>query len=503
MKKTLIITMSFVLFILFIANSFKIDVNALSETSNYNTLGLGRTVNIAKDSYLENDKLNNAANIFDLDWFNSRLNSNELIGNPSQYSFSEIITAESVDELYLNLGWSSKFNVSINGVKYDPFKISLKKDLSTSITGEISKYKYQFYYNYQGFYPRYYANLSNLNDKSIFVNNLSQTYEGYLNLLFRGAITPQIFFDKFGTHVIVSGVYGGKIDFNYIAFNNQKQINGNLKQSAKDGLTAKVNSSLGGEITSQFNFSTAVGYKKMQYYEKNQLKALGGSAIGVSSIEYIDTQLSNWLRSLDSNNSTLIDIPEGGVIPLWDLLPDHYLYKKQDFIKKCKQYLDNNKIDYSDYAYNVNLEDQYSDNRFYNIESDEKNILNDDEFENEFDYIDLDFVSSYGFDLFKNNGYNKVRLEIIMEIKELHDGYQRVFLYKDLANDVNNKIACKEIDLNDNKVYDEYCQWTFVFEDIDINLFVDGKICIRYGSRGFSKNDWLCKNLQIKITYIK
>ena len=80
MKKTLIITMSFVLFILFIANSFKIDVNALSETSNYNTLGLGRTVNIAKDSYLENDKLNNAANIFDLDWFNSRLNSNELIG---------------------------------------------------------------------------------------------------------------------------------------------------------------------------------------------------------------------------------------------------------------------------------------------------------------------------------------------------------------------------------------------------------------------------------------
>lgn len=59
--------------------------------------------------------------------------------------------------------------------------------------------------------------------------------------MFRGAITPKIFFELYGTHIIVSGVYGGMIDYKYIAVNNQIRVNERLETSITSSMNSEIN----------------------------------------------------------------------------------------------------------------------------------------------------------------------------------------------------------------------------------------------------------------------
>ncbi len=502
MKKSLCVLIFSLIVLFSIGGKFdEINVHATSMEENYNVFGLGKTVNIAKDRYLNYDDINSSKVIFDTEWLNQRLESSDLIDNTNQSSNSTIVSGTSIENITLDLGLNTKFETKIDGKAYDVLNATLKSEFNIVSIETIKKYKYQFFYKYYGYYPRYYANLFKNVNESIYTENLDKTYEGYLNLLFRGAITPQVFFDKYGTHVISSGVYGGRFDYTYYALNNQKAITTDMQIKAEQGITAAISNIVNGGVGNSFDFKSAIGYDKLSVETKGEMNSRGGAPTTTTSLENFSTELNKWLPSLTNDTSALIDIPSNGLIPLWELLPPQHADKKEIFKNKCKQYLNDNTNGFSEYGLELDLGDKYCDNNFYIIREDEIKVDYNDAWKNNCDIVDLNFLTEYGFDLLKSEGYDKMKIEIQMDMREENHGYQYIYLFNNISDDTTYLVAEEKHDLGHNELVKNPRLETIIFDDISLSDFPSGCLYIKYGSSGIFQNDWFNKNLKVKITY--
>ena len=84
MKKLLNCLLLLLVFALVFVCSEVVGLENNNLDNTYNTFGLGKNVNIAKDIYLDENSLNSARCIFDQNWFLERINDeNTIINNPS------------------------------------------------------------------------------------------------------------------------------------------------------------------------------------------------------------------------------------------------------------------------------------------------------------------------------------------------------------------------------------------------------------------------------------
>ncbi len=479
-----------------------VDVNAASMTENYNMYGLGKTVNIAKDGYLNNDSINAAKSIFDQEWLEQRLQSSDVIEETNQSSYTSSFSCTTIEDFKLNLGLTSKYKTSIGGKIFDAFNATVKDSFEFSGDVKLSNYKYRFFYKCYGYYPRYYVNLAGNAIVTEYGKHLDKTYEGYLNLLFRDAISSQIFFDKFGTHVITSGKYGGSFDCTYFAVNNQKEITAEMKADAEADVSAKIFDIVHGGTGGSLQFCAATSYTKLTCAENSNVKSIGGDAFGPVKFEEFDEKIDPWLNSITNETASLIDIPSNGLTPLWEILPPQHLDKIEIFKNKCKEYLLNNSDQLSEFDIALNLGDTFSDNEFHTIRTNEIKINHNKPEDNATDILDLKYdLGEKGFNLFKSEGFTKVKIEITMIMREENDGYQYVYLYND-----NSELAKEKCELGTNgKVVKDPTSYTFNFKSISINIndIHDGILYIKYGSSGLFQDDWFNKDVSVKVTYFK
>lgn len=502
MKKILFCLMLSLITLFYInSNINNTKAQSTSTTKNYNFFGLGKTVNIAKDKYLDYIDISSSKSIFDANWLNQRLESSSIVKSPSQFSDSTTISGTSIQNITMDFGLSTKFQTNIDGTYYDVLNTTLKNEFGMASTATINSYKYQFFYKHYGYYLKYCADLSGDENESIYSVNLDKTYQGYLNLLFRDAITPQVFFDKYGTHVITSGVYGGRFDYTYFALNNQKEITANMRMNVEKTITTTIGNKIKSSIGGTFDFKSTIGYDSISIFSKDRMTARGGTSAVVTSLENFSDELNEWLPTLTNENSALIDIPSNGLIPLWELLPPQHKNKKEVFKNKCKQYLTKNTSDFSEYDFDLNLGDKYCDETLHTIRINEEKIDYDNLENNKYDFVDLNLLTEYGFDVLKSAGYDKMKIEIEMEMKEENHGYQYIYLYNNVLNDASYCKGTIEHELGHNVLIKDYTKQTFVFDNINLSDFPNSCLYIKYGSSGKFQNDWFNKNIRIKVTY--
>ena len=95
-----------------------------NSVNTYNTFGLGKNVNIAKDMYLDENSLNSGRCIFDQNWFLERINDeNTIINNPSTQSYVNVSSGNSINSLMVSLNNKFKFGSSaaISDIGTDKF----------------------------------------------------------------------------------------------------------------------------------------------------------------------------------------------------------------------------------------------------------------------------------------------------------------------------------------------------------------------------------------------
>lgn len=505
MKKLLNCLLLLLVFALVFVCSEVVGLENNNLDNTYNTFGLGKNVNIAKDIYLDENSLNSARCIFDQNWFLERINDeNTIINNPSTQSYVNVSSGNSINSLMVSLNNKFKFGSSaaISDIGTDKFlSFTLQNKFETNSDIEFKNYKYKFFYNYFGYYPKYFANLFKNNYVGEYENILDQTYLGYLNLLFRNAITPQVFFDIYGTHVITSGVYGGRIDYYFYSLNNQKEITAGLKSELEVGMTTSLNNIINGGTNQSFSVGAALNINNLIAVEKSKIISRGGAANSITSLDNFSSQLAIWLNSINNSQSALIDIAESGLVPLWDMLPSYYINRKQWFKNKCLEYINNNYNTFNGFAFE-SMEANSITQDEYTVRTEEKDIKNDDFNENHFDVVDLNYVFAKGFKMLESENYTTMDITIKMDSREKYDGYQHVYLCSSINNGTEY-VSVQRKDLGNNNIIIKSTPQTYDFPNIQMANFPDGILYIKYGSSGMFENDWSNKNVKLIITYNK
>ena len=139
---------------------------------------------------------------------------------------------------------------------------------------------FSYFYQYHNKEERF---IQNYLCKQIYENAFSEEFLLDLNAVKVGSLSIEELFDKYGTHLIGSGIYGGRISYVY-----------SLNES--------------GEISDI------------------RLTSQGGSKLNYDSLENLNSSYLEWCNSLnDINNTVLVDFKADGLVPIWDILPDEYL----------------------------------------------------------------------------------------------------------------------------------------------------------------------------------
>ena len=156
----------------------------------------------------------------------------------------------------------------------------------------------------------------------------------------------------------------------------------------------------------------------------------------------------------------------------------------------------------------------------YNVRTDEASITDSGRENQTMDVVYLG--SDFNFADLKNAGYGKVKITVKVDIAEIDDGYQYVFLYKD--SNCASSSANSLMDLYDKYVFgeeeddpsllfgqqfDHYPEGTdtspktYSFDAvIDVTNLKDN-LYIRYGASGKGGDTWKCSNVVVTVTPVK
>lgn len=138
------------------------------------------------------------------------------------------------------------------------------------------------------------------------------------------------FFNKYGTHIVGSANYGGRLVASYSFASNKVILNGDISFIMKNEINFNVLSAdLGevkGNIARRIGTSLSVNYSGSDLSSDFYVKALGGNSFASGSVADFNTGYSSWSQSFNSgdNNSVLTDYATDGLVPLWDVLPASY-----------------------------------------------------------------------------------------------------------------------------------------------------------------------------------
>ncbi|TBO45166.1 MAC/perforin domain-containing protein [Pedobacter kyonggii] len=166
----------------------------------------------------------------------------------------------------------------------------------------------------------------------------------YLTEKFRSDIydlSPQLFVEKYGTHILTDITLGARFDFNYESQTNNSKREEAAKAGLKyNGLLAIINVTADIEtnsVESSSNFNQTVHYR-----------SIGGDGtkglVGDISLDNTAPKLTvaTWQSSCTFENKVLIKIGENGLMPIEELISDPN--KKAEIKAYIKQYIDSKKI---------------------------------------------------------------------------------------------------------------------------------------------------------------
>lgn len=155
------------------------------------------------------------------------------------------------------------------------------------------------------------------------------------------------------------------------------------------------------------------------------------------------------------------------------------------------------KIKYDDrsinkYSDNLDLYSKYDIYKYHKIEKEYK-ITDSGRFNQKYDTLNLNEILGYSIDELKELQYNKIKITIVLSMKEIDEGYQYVFLY-DGPNKNSNLLAESDKICVSNT---EYNSIEVVFE-LNLSEITD-IVYIRFGASGNFDDDWKTNYREYKI----
>lgn len=470
------------------------------------TDGIGYGIDAVSSKYIDLSEVKTQSSIFDEEWLGNQIANAEVTStSQTELNTFKTTTIKSFIEsfnTYLNFSSSVDADLSL-------FSMNAKTGFSAAFSGGISKYAHQYFYKLRSSVVKYTSSLPKYSNYTLYRANLSDEYEKAIDDLFSKRINYDEFFQRFGTHVIVKGKYGGFAEANYCALSNQASIDGEFKAGFDMQLDANITNKFGTSNAIDSNIAVKLGLSNKSVSESTSVLVMGGDSYNGSSLNNFSKDYSKWVASVDKN-PTLIATSTDGLIGIWNYLPDKYnTTQYKNLLKGYFENYANGVIEELDEDFTMDL------SKLDNLETDFVKVRGEtiyrivDEpvttFELPYDTVNLNKDLPFSLAMAKRAGMTKAQVTIYIERHEVDDGYQDFYLFSSSAADTKYQIGKKKTFSYSNlKIRRDWGYMTVQFDEFNLNdLNSSTSLYFRYGCYGAGEDTWENKNMSVKIKYFK
>ncbi len=313
--------------------------------------GLGYGVNaFTANSPIDNQK---TTLIFDLQKMPEDIVREYNLGKTEIKTTVKNDVVEKIKELNQGYMFSTSIGVDIGGLfslGYET-KFSLNNSIKTS--HKTNQYYYSMLHDTEGcnYYLEDYPNIEK------YQSYLSSGFIEDLSVYSRNGKYEE-FFRKYGTHIKTSILYGGKIEVYYNMFSEESQASNEISELFTQAINATIHggdASISAGAEFKLQLSTLYGIKESNTSTFFNARLIGGDVVSCSSFDELAINYPIWANSLnDKNNWRVTDIAEGGLVPIWEYIPNEFSTFKNKLIEYFKREATDNvnmilsKVNYED-----------------------------------------------------------------------------------------------------------------------------------------------------------
>ena len=138
---------------------------------------------------------------------------------------------------------------------------------------------------------------------------------------------------------------------------------------------------------------------------------------------------------------------------------------------------------------------------FETIRTDTKKITDSGRFHQHMDVVDFN-VFDINLNAKKQEGYKTISFYIQLDVREIDDGYQWLFLFNSPNKSYDYRLAKLVFEHSDDKKDTDWWvhyETELKFENISLDKFMNNEFVIRYGADGLHADDWENKELKIQL----
>ncbi len=279
--------------------------------------GLGTAVDIVTArSY---DDLKTGVNVFSPEKLQSMniLKANK-IGFDEDYYFSSSIR---------DIVFNSSLSFSVQNSAFGEIKgISVGATQGFEAGGSIryTDYKSRCFMIEDCVVEGYRLSIEGYRESSTFADSYSSDYLEALEKLKNGGSYEE-FFGKYGTHIVASAIYGGRLNAYYSFVTNKRGLDLEAKASINQSVSAGFKGKVGGGRSVEAEIAAALGISTSEMQTSFHTEAFGGQPFVSEGIEDFREKLNEWCKSFtNADMCTLIDYDDDGLVALWSILPEEY-----------------------------------------------------------------------------------------------------------------------------------------------------------------------------------
>ena len=294
--------------------------------------GLGLNINVVKAEAV--DDYNTSYSVLDPAKI-SQMPASRINRSSSQ---SYTYYTSDIEDLVLDF----KLNVNIGG-EMVAYIGALKANLESALGVSYSNYLYKFFSVLEHNILRYNSYLNDYSDPD--------TYEGYFSDSFLNDLEELSqnedfdgFFDKYGTHIIGSANYGGRMAASYVLVSDTVILNSDVSSviSQEVDFANLGNVSLA-SIAESIGAKFGVNYSSGELTRGFYVESVGGDSFISGLPSNFEDSYNDWLSSFNSSGaaSVLINYTNDGLVPIWDILPASYAGLSDEMETAFETYYDN------------------------------------------------------------------------------------------------------------------------------------------------------------------
>jgi len=309
------------------------------------------------------------------------------------------------------------------------------------------------------------------------------------------SMTNSQIIEKYGTHVMLGGVLGARLDYHYSIKKKSGTSVRNLEALVSSKVDADIKIFKAGE-SSSFEKTQEFSDAFEESTETTKTLVFGGKPEYAQSVQS-KQDYDEWIKSIEGNE-IWSDYYPGSLLPISELITDNL--RKATLEAAINEHLDSNKIVitkefewpniYETESFSIPGEREVNDNGIFK-QPKEQIYFND-----------FEDMHTDGMAEMERHGYKTVAFLFSLDIKEVNDGYQQIFIYntQEENEEKDNKLAEIRLD-TPNK--NDWIAMSGETSDIKIVNFTEQSFIIRFDASGHDEDTWKNRNVYVKLRFKK